>query len=430
MITESDIASLVPDCYAEFRQIVAEGVMFYLQNLSPARLARVMAAQMTLPSDADVAARTVLLLHESPALHKLGQVIARHRELDATLRHRLQQLESMEPRTPMEDIRPLILREMGPALEPYRLEIGDSALAEASVAVVVPFSWSSSNEPTRHPGVLKVLKPHIEQYLDEDLTILSKLSEYIDQRRVAYHLPPVEYRETFDEASAILTHEIHLSDEQANLAAASRHFAHWRDVQVPGCLPFSTPHVTAMQRVYGTKVTDLIQADRSCRRRIAATMVRALVADPILSTESQTIFHADPHAGNLMGTPDGRLGILDWSLTGTLTLSDRDAVSQVLVGGAQSGCASHRQGHRTTRHLRRHRRSHSPRDRAISGRNPLEWLAQLALVSSPARRCRSCRCSLPAGLAALPQSLFHSRRRYRRPFDRVHHRIALNADCS
>ncbi|MGE5609791.1 MAG: AarF/UbiB family protein, partial [Bacillota bacterium] len=299
MITEQDIASLVPDCYAEFRRIVAEGVMFYLQHLSPARLIRIVSAQATLPPDADVAARTVLLLHESPALHKLGQVIARRRELDQGLRSRLQQLESMEPRTPLEQIRPIILHDLGDAIDRYRIRIDNSALAEASVAVVIPFSWSESDTGPHHPGVFKVLKPHVKEYLDEDLTILGQLSDYIDERRVTYGLPAVEYRETFDEASAILTHEIRLAGEQAHLSAASRHYAHWRDVQIPACLPFSTPNVTAMQRVHGRKVTEMSHADRTSRQKLARTIVQALVADPVLSLEPQAMFHADPHAGNL-----------------------------------------------------------------------------------------------------------------------------------
>jgi ubiquinone biosynthesis protein len=45
------------------------------------------------------------------------------------------------------------------------------------------------------------------------------------------------------------------------------------------------------------------------------------------------LFHADPHAGNLMATSDGRLAILDWSLTGRLTTDDRVRMSQILVGG-------------------------------------------------------------------------------------------------
>ena len=113
MMSEMDVASLVPEVYAGYRRIVSEGVMFYLEHLSAGRFAEIAAEQADLPADADVAKRMVRLMHHSPALHKLGQVVARHRELDVGLRRRLQQLETMSPRTPMEQIRPVIMGELG-----------------------------------------------------------------------------------------------------------------------------------------------------------------------------------------------------------------------------------------------------------------------------------------------------------------------------
>ena len=54
------------------------------------------------------------------------------------------------------------------------------------------------------------------------------------------------------------------------------------------------------------------------RRRLGELIVEALIAGPIWSPAPRATFHADPHAGNLFVTPERRLAILDWSLTGTL----------------------------------------------------------------------------------------------------------------
>lgn len=335
MISEADVAGLVPDCYAEFRRIVAEGVMFFLEHLSPGRLEQIVAVQATLPAEADVPTRLVNVLHHCPALHKLGQVIARRRELDETLRRRLQQLESMEPRTPFEQIRPILLRELADDIDRYSMRIESASLAEASVAAVVPFTWCDPAESPerRQRGVFKVLKPHVSEHLHEDLAILGKLADYIDERRAAYGLPEVDYRETFEEARAILLHEVRLEYEQAHLVRAGRLYAGRDDVLVPKLLPFSTEHVTAMERIEGVKVTQIDRVPRARRTQLAETVVRALVAEIVFSRSEATMFHADPHAGNLMATDDGRLGILDWSLAGKLTHRDRAQMAQVLVGG-------------------------------------------------------------------------------------------------
>jgi ubiquinone biosynthesis protein len=58
-----------------------------------------------------------------------------------------------------------------------------------------------------------------------------------------------------------------------------------------------------------------------------------LIAGPIWSPAASAVFHADPHAGNLFVTPERRLAILDWSLTGTLDDHERITLSQLVIAG-------------------------------------------------------------------------------------------------
>jgi ubiquinone biosynthesis protein len=338
-----DVAALVPDVYAEFRPMVVQALSFFLKHLSAARLARIMADQASLPPQADLSTRVVHFMHACPALHKLGQVIARHRELDVGFRRRLQRLETMEPSVYMDEVAPVLRRELAPVMDRYRISVGNP-LAEASVAVVLPLRWRRG-VGGEEEGVAKVLKPGVVEDLREDLEILGKLADHLDGQRVHSAMPSFEYRDTFDDVRELLTHEIDFAQEQANLAAASRAYAQRRDVQIPSRLPFSTPHVTAMQRVHGVKVTDLCTAGRhggsdnaaagACRwqrRRLCETMAGALIGDVIFSREAVALFHADPHAGNLFAGDDGRLAVLDWSLTGQLRREDREQITQILVG--------------------------------------------------------------------------------------------------
>jgi ubiquinone biosynthesis protein len=331
-IDPQDLAAIVPDCYAEFRPIVAEGLTFFLRHLSPARLAEAFQAQADLPAGADLPRRLVVFLHASPALHKIGQVLARNRHLDPELRRHLQELESLEPRTPAEQWRPALERELAPAVERYRIELGERPLAEASVAVVVPLTWAAPADrpaaPRRH-GVAKMLKPGVANRLDEDLVILGRLADYLADRWDAYRLPPLAYRDILDEVADLLAHEVRLRHEQAHLRRAAEQLAGQSDVVVPGPLPFCTDALTAMERVFGRKVTDANPWQRPLLFRSA---VRALLTRVLFSRDESVIFHGDPHAGNLMATDDGRLAILDWSLAGRLTADDRVRMSQILVG--------------------------------------------------------------------------------------------------
>jgi ubiquinone biosynthesis protein len=60
--------------------------------------------------------------------------------------------------------------------------------------------------------------------------------------------------------------------------------------------------------------------------------MHALIARPLWAPSSSSIFHADPHAGNLFLTDDARLAILDWSLVGYLEKAARIHTMQVLLG--------------------------------------------------------------------------------------------------
>jgi ubiquinone biosynthesis protein len=335
-IDPQELAAVVPDCYAEFRPLVAEGLTFFLRHLSPARLTQVFQAQAELPADADLPRRLVLFLHACPTLHKLGQVVARNRHLDQELRRHLQELESLEPHTPMEQLRPILLGELAPAEQEYHIRVADSALAEGSVAVVVPLTWSDpaagAKAPPQH-GVAKLLKPGIAEQLNEDLDILGRLADYLDQRWEVHHLPPLNYREVLDEVAELLLREIDLRQEQRHLLLTQRQFARQSDIQVPWLLPFSTEKLTVMDRVYGHKITDVQAAPAWRRPALFHSLVRALLSSILFSRDESALFHGDPHAGNLMATSDGRLAILDWSLAGQLKTEDRVQLAQVLVGG-------------------------------------------------------------------------------------------------
>ncbi len=335
-IDPHQLAAIVPDCYAEFRPLVAEGLTFFLEHLSPARLAEVFQTQAELPADAGLPQRLVLFLHACPALHKLGQVVARNRHLDPQLRRHLQELESLEPHTPMEQIRPILLAELAPAAQEYRIRVAERSLAEGSVAVVVPLTWSEPAAGDRalpRSGVAKLLKPGIAEQLNEDLEILGRLADFLDQRWEVYGLPPLNYREILDEVATLLLGEIDLRQEQQHLQRAERQYARQSDIQIPRLLPFCTERLTAMERVDGRKITDRKAVATWRRPALFHSMVRALLSSVLFSRDESVLFHGDPHAGNLMATSDGRLAILDWSLAGQLRAEDRVQVSQILVGG-------------------------------------------------------------------------------------------------
>ena len=81
-----DTSPLVPECYAAYRPLIADGLRFFLERLPISRLARLVADQQSLPAGADMAHRLATLIGGCPTLHKLGQIVARNHLLAPRLR--------------------------------------------------------------------------------------------------------------------------------------------------------------------------------------------------------------------------------------------------------------------------------------------------------------------------------------------------------
>lgn len=321
--------ALVPPAYAAYRPLLADGLTFFLERLSPIRQQAVLAAQLRLPANASPERRVLALLLLCPTLHKLGQVVAHDSRLSPDLRRRLQQLESLPPGDSLDRIRPLLDRELGHVAG---LEIARTAIAEASVAVVVPFLWRQAGESPPQRGVLKVLRPGVRDRLDEELAIWPALGNHLEQRCLFYRLPALAYGQTLETVARLLASEVRLQREQAHLKQAAAFYADSPDVLIPRLFPFSTPSVTAMERVDGCKVTTPGQSPQDMQQR-GERIVHALLARPFWQgEEAGAVFHADPHAGNLLTTADGRLAIIDWALTTRLSKRQCEAVVQLLLG--------------------------------------------------------------------------------------------------
>ena len=323
------LADIVPEAHAAYRPLVVDAMLFFLERLSPSRLNAITAEQLALPPTTHPTRRLGLLFRRCPTLHKLGQMLARDRRLAPELRENLQELESLEPTTALADIAALIRREWGHVAG---LELGSAALAEASVAVVVPFAWRDVGSSEPRQGVFKVLRPGIEAQLHEELAIWSALGVFLEQRCAELGLPVLDYRNTLDSIRKLLAREIQLDHEQVHLARAAAFHAGSPDVIVPRLLPFCTARMTAMERIDGRKVTDSA-LPLGKRQQLAKTLIEALVAKPFWHpAPSAAVFHADPHAGNLFVTRDGRLAILDWALVTVLSKAQCVAVVQAVAG--------------------------------------------------------------------------------------------------
>src|SRR6185369_7268995 len=152
------VEHLVPTVYEKYRPMVIDAAHLILSKLSAERLRIKLIEQLMLPFDASLQERLLMLIARMPTLQKLGQIIARNRNLDPEFRRRLQKLENSIRDATYESILKTVRDELKHKIQDYKVKFGSRFLAEASVCAVVPFTWRSP-EGERRKGVFKVLKP-------------------------------------------------------------------------------------------------------------------------------------------------------------------------------------------------------------------------------------------------------------------------------
>jgi len=315
--------AVVPEVYAAWRPLVRDSMLFMIRRLSAARLAPKVVEQLELPPETTPEERLLRLIAKVPGLQKIGQVLARNRHLAPALRRALSELENGISDVDPEEIRAVIREQVGARLEAYGVEMEPDILAEASVSAVVRFTWRDPATGEGARGVFKVLKPYVKACFAEDLELLQQLAHFLARKHPEYGraLP-----ETIMEVRRLLEHEVDFAREQATLAEAARMYRSVRGVRVPRLIrQLSAAGITALTDEDGVKVTAaLAGAPPGERRRLAGQLIEALVTVPLFAPGERGIFHADPHAGNLLYDEDkGELVLLDWALTERLTREQR-----------------------------------------------------------------------------------------------------------
>ena len=172
-------------------------MMFVVMHLSPARLAPKLLEQLEFSPNTSAEVRLLRLIAKVPGLQKLGQVIARNRNLRPALRNALARLENGIRDVRPEDVVAIIRQELGPKMNEYSVKIKPTILSEASVSAVVRFTWRDPGSGERERGVFKVLKPHIPEYFAEDMDYLRGLAQYFGDRQHSYGFPGQVIPDTF-----------------------------------------------------------------------------------------------------------------------------------------------------------------------------------------------------------------------------------------
>jgi len=331
LLTGSDI--FLPPQYSKFQKVVFEGAVFFISNLSKMRIADKIVDQLVLPEDTPAGKRMCNLVSNLPTLQKLCQIICRSPGLEPEFKKFLVDLEDNSTSITYKTLQGTIKNELNNGSK--HLTLSRKIMAEASVCAVVSGELNQKSGKETRPVVMKFVKPVIKKNMAGELALWSKLGKYLDDNKKLWGLGDFQFKGIIDQVSRLLQNEIDLSLEQANLDRVRAYFDKDDTVIIPERLDMSTPNMTAMTRIDGSKITDVDGLTNRQRRRVARKVAEECILRPIIDLSKESIFHGDPHAGNMAYTFDGQapdLIFYDWGMVGKFNRLERFSIMLLIAG--------------------------------------------------------------------------------------------------
>jgi ubiquinone biosynthesis protein len=240
---------------------------------------------------------------------KLGQVLALRRDLlpDAYI-DELEKLLDQVPALEFKAIKTKVEAELGAPLPELFASFSETPLAAATIAQV--------HEATLRDGrhvVVKVQRHGLDSIIATDIAALSylvTLGEELFPRLRALDLPVI-----VSEFANSLGRETDFRREARSIGLSRTALADIPDLWIPDVVPeYSSEEVLTMDFAAGERVDVYGMQHPEEMPKAIRTLVRVILQ----TIFEEGMFHADPHPGNILIAPDGRLCLLDFGMTGEL----------------------------------------------------------------------------------------------------------------
>lgn len=255
--------------------------------------------------------RTRIVMEElGPTFIKFGQLLSMRPDVvPEALISELRKLQEKVPPVSFDQIRPILEEGIDCDLNEVFSDFDVEPVAAASMAQVHRARLASNGE---HVAV-KIQRPGLQKVVDADFDILLWMAKQAHER--IDDLRPVNLPGVMDAMREGLERELDFRREAKSLAYFSKRNEYPDDVKAPRVYEeLCSRRVVVMEWVEGRKFDELVPESEEARR-VSRVGARSMFHQIMING----YFHADPHAGNVRVTDDGKVCFLDWGMTGQLT---------------------------------------------------------------------------------------------------------------
>ena len=249
-----------------------------------------------------------------PVYIKFGQWLSSRADiLPQPYLEELSKLQDSVPPVPFDKVKPIIEKDIGRIEEKFD-HLDQNALSGASLGQVYRATKNGQQV------ILKVKRPGIEKMVEQDLKVLMKIipfaMKFVDPN-LRFSILPImkQFVESIHE-------EMDYSKESDNLKKIKQNMESYTNVVIPEIDDdYSTKDVLTMEYIPGIKVTNIEALDKKGIDRQQLVIDVHKVFFTMLLRHS--IFHADPHPGNISVKDDGTLILYDFGMIGRLNNETR-----------------------------------------------------------------------------------------------------------
>ncbi|RMH66476.1 MAG: AarF/ABC1/UbiB kinase family protein [Cyanobacteria bacterium J003] len=258
-----------------------------------------------------------------PAYIKVGQALSTRPDLlPAVYLEELTKLQDQLPPFPNEVAFQFIEEELGAPPSELFAELSDHPIAAASLGQVYRGKLHSGEEVA-----VKVQRPGLAESITLDIYILRGVAYWAKRliKEIRSDLVAI-----LDEFASRLFEEMDYTQEGRNAERFARLYGHLTDVYVPKIYwQYTRRRVLTMEWVTGVKLNQLqqIQALGIDPRYMVYVGVQCSLRQLL----EHGFFHADPHPGNLLAMPSGKLAYLDFGMMSEIAPEQRYGLLNAIV---------------------------------------------------------------------------------------------------
>ena len=259
-----------------------------------------------------------------PTFIKLGQLLSTRADLlPPAYLDALARLQDDVGPFPFEDVERIIQEELNVRLSKAFETFDPQPIAAASLGQVHRAVIRGGREVA-----VKVQRPNVRDRVLKDLDALDEVAALMARFSAATRA--IDAPGVLEEFRRTILSELDYREEARNLVTLAHQLRDFDTIVVP--LPiddFTSARVLTMDYVHGTKITSVSRVEWTEIDGVALgdDLFRAYLQQILVDG----VFHADPHPGNVLLTPDHRLALIDLGMVGRLSAAMQERLFRLML---------------------------------------------------------------------------------------------------